>query len=48
MWKIVEARNDLILNRMAINIDMFGPHMKNRVVRNENGSLVVIGERHMT
>ena len=48
MWKRIEARNDLILNRMVINFDMFGPQMKNRVVRNENGSLVVIGERHMT
>ena len=47
-WKRNEARNDLILNSMTINFDMFGPLMKNRVACIEDGSLVVIGERHRT
>ena len=38
MWSRNEAKIDMMLNSMTINLNMFGVLIKCRVVRNEDGS----------
>ena len=48
MWSRNEVDIDLISKSMAINLNVFGPLMKCRVVCYEDDILVIIEDRHRT
>lgn len=45
MWKIDEIAQIFITNKMAINLNMLGSLMKNKIFNNPNGTFIIVMKR---